>query len=219
MTFDQLAESAKLARQHKQTAENAYNSLDTELARMPKEGYTPEYLAKKTAEIREKFVPVISNALVEVQKLSNQVMTSKPFWENRELILSGRAVSERASGYLWQAKDAAVEAVTRQSLMMEFSKMSNELLGLKFHAAAANNEPGIAFLAHLENHGRAGQPGHVPFDLTIIPMMDQEQALSNIAEIKAIEVNLENVWRHADGRKVTPEQKIYAARLDNEVKR
>jgi len=50
-------------------------------------------------------------------------------------------------------------------------------------------------------------------------MMDQEQALSNIAEIKAIEVNLENVWRHADGRKVTPEQKIYAARLDNEVKR
>jgi len=210
----QLEESVKLARQHKATADTAYSSLDAAMNTMPREGFTPEYLDKKQTEIRAKFVPTILNALSEVVKIADDVRPSQPMWDSREMVLSLRPVTKPAGNHPFApAEDLTAEATARLSKMTEYSKMSTALLCLHVDAAIANNQLGILYLLNQENNTRAGQPGYKPFDLTTIALHDRDQALSHLQEIKAIQVALENVWRHAEGRPVSPQMKMNAARM------
>jgi len=208
----QLEDAVKLARQQKQTADTAYTSLDAAMNSMPREGFTPEYLNKKAAEIRAKFVPVILGALSEVSKIADDVRPSEPMWNSKEMILSLRPVTESGHPFA-PAKDPVAEATVRASKMAEYSKMSTGLIELHMNAAAANNQLGNLYLLNQENNTRAGQPNYTPFDLSAVALPDRDQALSHLQEVRAIQIGLENLWRQAEGRPVTPAQKINAARM------
>lgn len=207
----QLEESVKLARQNKKVADTAYTSLDTAMHSLPREGFTPEYLNKKTDEIRTKFVPTILNALSQVVKIADDVRPSEVPWNSKEMILSMRPVT-KANHPFAPAADESAEAVARLSKMTEYEKYSTPLLELHMNAALANNQLGNLYLLNQENNTRTADMNYKPFDLSTVVLPDQEQAKSNLLEVRVIQTGLENLWRQAEGRPVTPVMKINAGR-------
>jgi hypothetical protein len=215
-TIKELEDAVKLAREHKKTAEIAHSILNAAINSMPKEGFTSEFLASKIKDIREKHTPAVRDALNATIKVNDEVRSSRDAWSNREFVLSMKPVTESLHPFA-PAKDPIAEAHVRQSKMNEYARYPKELLKLHAEKALKNNELGNLFLLHIENQSRATQPGFEPLDLSAVKLPDQDEALSHLKEIEGIQRNLENTWRDAEGFKVTPAQRISAARMGQEV--
>jgi hypothetical protein len=208
----QLEESVKSARQHKNAADLAAASIANTLKTMPTDGFTTDFLNKKTAELRAKHVPAITNALAEIVKIADTIRSSEPSWSNTELILSKRPVTESGHPFAG-AKDQLAEAAVRHSKMVEYGKMSMPLLALHAADALENNRLGEFYLLNQENNTRTADKNYQPFDLSKVQLPDRDQALSHLREVRAIQMELENVWREAEGRPVNPVDRINAARM------
>lgn len=215
----QLENAVKQARQHKQTADTAYTSLGAAMAALPREGFTSDYLNKQTAAIRERFVPTILAALGEIKKIADAVRPSELPWQSKEMILSLRPVTKSAGNHPFApAEDMVIEAAVRLSKMTEFEKYSTSLLELHSAAALDSGQLGLFYLLNREYNTRHADPGYSPVDMDKVVLEDQEQALNHFREIKSIEVNTENLWRQAQGKPLSPSQKITAGRMAEGVK-
>jgi len=220
-TLEQLNTAVKTMREHRAVADQAEAEINTKLGRIPQEGYTAEYKAKKAKEIVDAYSPAIANALKQTMELNAEIAPAAPFWESTSYVLSNRPVTPSAGNHPFApAADANAEAVARLSKMQEYSGMPDELLHLHADAAKATGKLGELHLINQENQKRAAtSPNFKPLDLSGVVLPDQVQATNLFKEGKIIQTTLEHSFRAASGgRPVTAIERINLQRAQDQIK-
>ncbi len=213
-TLNEIQTTLTKIREHKTTAQQVAEKLNAELAKIDSAGRTHEWVADKQREIRAKFTPAISDTLLAVTKLHDEIKPSQKFWESSKFVISTRPVSTPSSDNMYNPADQTAEAQARLSKMQEYSKMPSDLLHLHADAAKATEQYGVLHLINLENNSRdTTGAGWEPIDLAGLVLPDQEQALKLIQESNGTQLTIENIWKAATGGHVSAADRITAARL------
>jgi len=213
--FDQNTITASLTtcQNHAAAATRAETALATELSKIDSGGRTAEWMAGTEKAIRAKHEPAINAALAAVNKEFDQLRPSIPLWQDTTFLLSLEPLTKKVDGKINQV----AEATCRAAYIAECSLMNPEQIRL--HAAnhiATGNFAALHLLC-LVNNNKSDGTGWQAIDTTGIELPAQKTVLATIQTVKGIQATLENVWKSANGGRVSAADKLTAARLGGET--
>ena len=215
ITLGAIQKTLETMRQHQAEVTRLQGELDTTIARITADGTRhPDYIREKTVEARTKSLPAIYAALGKINALHEGLVKGAGPWKDKRFILAARPLTEPLNGIPGApAKDPGVEAMARLAKMTEYRLMDADLI----HAMAADAKREGRFaelhLLALENNSRdQKQPGWSPIDLSDVVLDDQVQALELFAEANKIANGISSALKMAEGKAVSPVDRISAAR-------
>lgn len=215
ITLGQIQEGLKEMKRHQTTVQQLQAALDADIARINGDGTRhAAYVAEKTAEARSKATPAICETLGKINALHEGLVKSAAPWKDKRFILAAKPLTEPLNGIPGApAKDAGVEAMTRLAKMTEFSKLDADLLHALAEDAKREGRFAELHLLALENNSRdQRQPGWKAIDLADVVLDDQRQALELFTEAHRIANGISSALKAAEGKPVSPTDRISAAR-------
>lgn len=201
---------------HKSAAEAAFTQMQHEIGKIDPR-FSADVIAEKTKEVRSKHSEAVRDNFSQVRELSTALSGSRQFWSNKSFVLSRRSASETTTGHpAAPPKDAGAEATTRLQLMIEFKQMPTDLLRLRVLAeksAAMSGAPaGSLYLASAEYSTRTAAPEYEAISLDDVVLADQREALQMLDAAQAAGTATEHLFRQSLGQKITPTDRMNAAR-------
>jgi len=162
----------------------------------------PEAFEAKVKEVREKHGKAIFEQLAVVHGEAERLQKTESYWKDKTFLLSQAPLTENPTH----------EPLARLSALTEFAKMPDYLLRANAELAKDDKRLAELHLLRLEHESRASSPGWTPLSLDGLELPDQKEALSLLSESRQLAAEVPLRLKAAEGRQVTPLDKLSVAR-------